>query len=210
MPTFIKKNPVELSGDLKANKIVSKLLLKQNVVSGFLGPTKKNSEYFDKVSSLLEDLEVQIEIYFPSIYQSFGVDFTIDPYNPTKIYNLLERAKRAVLKSSFSLKQQPQDDVDKIEKILNALKVVQGKVNDGLVYIERRKRDLTDPDLAVPTEIILDVFKDQLEEIIPPIESQVDIYSNVAQPMTGGCHCEYNLDEPLSKNPMYQTQKYIF
>jgi len=117
MPVFIRKNPVELSGDLRANKAVNKRLLKQNSVSGYLGPTKKDSENFDKVSTILEDLEIQIEIYFPSIYQTFGVDFTIDPYNPTKIYNLLERAKRAVLKSSFSLKQLPQDDVDKIEKI---------------------------------------------------------------------------------------------
>ena len=64
MPVFIRKNPVELSGDLKANKAVNKRLLKQNSVSGYLGPTKGDSENFDKVSTILEDLEIQIEIYF--------------------------------------------------------------------------------------------------------------------------------------------------
>jgi len=66
--------------------------------------------------------------------------------------------------------------------------------------------------LTIPTNIILDVFKKQLDEIIPPIESQIGIYSNIAQPMTGGsnCSCKWDLDEPLRNNPMYQTQKYIF
>lgn len=218
MPTFIRKNPVEFSGDLKANKAVNKLLLEQNLVSGFLGPTKKKSEDFDKSESMLEELDIQLQAYIPSIHEAFGSDFTVDPLNPVKLYNLLERAKRRVIKKSFSLEQLPIDDVDNMNKILESLKKTQGMVDDGLVYIEQRKNaqppnELLDKDLPNTTFIILEQFQRQLRDIIPPIQSQVDRYINVAQRgLTGGgnCSCKWNLDEPLRNNPMYQTQKYIF
>jgi hypothetical protein len=216
MPTFIRKNPIEFSGDLKANKAVNKLLSEQNAVSGYLGPTKKKSEEFDETENVLEELDIQLQSYLPSIYEVFGADFTINPNNPVKIYNLLERAKRRVIKKSFSLEQLPIDDVNNMSKILDTLVRVQGMVDDVLVYIERRKNDqppndLLDPDLPNATIVVLEIFQKELRDIIPPIQVQVDRYINVAQPMTGGSYsCKWNLDEPLRNNPMYQTQKYIF
>jgi hypothetical protein len=219
MPTFIRKNPIEFSGDLKANKAVNKLLLEQNLVSGFLGPTKKKSEDFDKTENILEELDIQIQAYLPSVHEAFGNDFTTDPFNPVKVYTLLEKAKKQVLKQSFTLDQLPVDDVDSITKIFNSLVRVQGMVDDGLTYIDQRKRappprDLLDPDLPNRLIIVLDTFKDQLDRIIPAIQTQLNRYSSgVAQRgMIGGsnCSCKWNLDEPLRNNPMYQTQKYIF
>ena len=218
MPTFIRKEPFELSGDLRANKKVSKRLLEQNTVSGFLGPTKNRSEDFDKLDKVLEELEIQVEAFFPSFYRAFGADFQVEPNNPTRAYYNLEKAKRFVEKQSFSLKQLPLDDINSVKKYIDIFTTLKRKADDGLDQIERARRvpepNNLDYDLSEGSRQILDKISILLEEIINPLQAQVDIYSSgvVQRDLTGGgnCSCKWDLDEPLRNNPMYQTQKYIF
>ena len=218
MPTFIRKEPFELSGDLKANKAVNKLLLEQNAVSGYLGPTKKKSEEFDKIKSMLEDLEAQLGAYMPSVTQAVASDFNIDSNNPSKIISMLLKLVRITGRERFTLNQLPPEDITDITEYVDKLEEFRNNNDNIILYIDERTgvgpNDL-DQGQTQPTKISLQAINSNLGNIISALKVKLLAYKAEQQPIreltgSGSYSCKWDLDEPLRNNPMYQTQKYIF
>jgi len=218
MPVFIRKNPVELSGDLKANKAVNKLLLEQNLVSGFLGPTKKKSEEFDKIKSMLGDLEAQLGAYMPSVSQAVASDFNIDPNNPSKIVSMLLKLVRITGRERFTLNQLSPDDITDIMEYVDKLEEYKNNSDNIILYIDDRTgigpNDI-DQGLTQPTKIALQAINSNLGIVISALKVKLLAYKAEQQPVqgltgSGSYSCKWDLDEPLRNNPMYQTQKYVF
>jgi hypothetical protein len=212
MPTYLQgANPKELREFYNSQKRIAETNFKSNKESGVIGTPKADSEGYDKVIQMLEDLETQINVYSLSIHQAVGSDFAIEVYNPSKLLTLMKNTEKAVSKQSFSLSALPAGDIEKLSNYADSLETTKNGMNDLLVEIDDRVRAGTlNEDLARPSYQVIEVFVRTLNNIVLALRAKIQNYATgIAQPVKLGGGLRYNLDEPLSKSAMYQTKPTI-
>ena len=202
----------ELKDFYNSQKRIAAYSLKSDKLSGIIGTPKADSEGYDKVINLLEEIETQIPVYLISANYAYDNDFTVDATNNTKILNLLGKTNKTIGKPSFTLKSLPLDDIQKMRDYMDTLGTQSDELNlirqniDDRVNLPVADPQHFDEDLIRATDTeILERYR-KLEEIINTIKLKIIAYdSGTVQPVKLGGGLHYNLDEPLSKSAMYQT-----
>ena len=207
MPTYLQgANPKELREFYNSQKRIAETNLKSNKDSGVIGTPKADTESYDKVIQLLEDLETQINVYSLSIHQAVGNDFMTDLYNPSKLLTLMKNTEKAISKQSFSLSALSAGDIEKLSKYADSLETTRNQMQGLLGQIDEMVRVGLDEALARPSYQVIEVFVRSLNSIVMALRAKIQNYATgVAQPVKLGGGLRYNLDEPLSRSAMYQT-----
>jgi predicted glycosyltransferase len=130
--------------------------------------------------------------------------------NTNELYMALNTLKKSIAR--ITLKALPLEDIQR-------LKDYDASINKYITDVGGFYDDIVAAQALLPadqkqkfnkTEDDLYLIRDTLGFISQSINAQISMYdSGVAQPVKFGGFLKYNLDEPLHKSAMYQTQKYL-
>lgn len=216
MPVFTKSNPKELRGDYNINKKISSRLMSANAVSGFIGTSKKDTDNYNTLIKLIEDVETQQELFLNNVAWWSDDPETQNSPKPTYLFIPLKKLYNLVSKKSFSLFNLPEDDLQKIKDYVDAM---QGYYDKYTEMNDKATRYLQNNDVRFPNDMNIAIgqvekIKEEIKRIIDLLSVKIQTYKTAFveppeklvmthEELVGGCSCEYK------GNPMYQTKKYL-
>lgn len=208
--TFYHPNAKELKDFYNSQKRITEYILKADKSSGVIGTPKVDSDKFDKVINLLEDLETQLLVYAESMDNVLQSQFAINPASPDKVLKLLINTTNVLASNKFSLDAIASEDVDKFRGYLDFMQERLATMETIRDFIEaevaKPPPDNLAPDLARPFQNIVTEIIRYLTSIISSMIFDIQRYdSGTVQPVRLGGGLRYNLDEPLKYSAMYQT-----
>ena len=211
MPVFRQgRNPRELRDFYNSQKRIAEMDLLNNNQTGVIGPPLADVDSFNKLIGQFEVLENQLEGYIPSVIKLISEPDRVSAGNTNELYMALNTLKKSIAR--ITLKALPLEDIQR-------LKDYDASINKYITDVGGFYDDIVAAQAMLPadqkqkfnkTEDDLYLIRDTLGFISQSINAQISTYdSGVAQPVKFGGFLQYNLDEPLHKSAMYQTQKYV-
>ena len=218
MPVFRQgANPKELRSFYNSQKKIAKQELANSKATGIIGTPIGDANSFNKLLSQIENVENQLEGYIPTLIKLVESPERVSAGNPADLFGALNVLSKTI--SKITLKALPLSDIqilkdykDSLNSYMDNIEQFRNQIIQMQNAFRRAGPGAPNPDSFNKTEVDLESIRQKLSVIIQSIDAQISIYnSGVAQPvaLVGGCSCQYNLDEPLSKSDMYQTQKYV-